>query len=126
MRTRYPQVDLVYGGEYQETNEALANTLATFPVALLLIYMLLATLFRSYLQPFIVLTSVPLGFAGVVFGVGVLDYKVSFSLLYASVGLAGVVVNDALVLVDFINRARRDGMPMLDAVALAERGDFGP
>ena len=81
--------------------------------------MLLATLFRSYLQPFIVLTSVPLGFAGIVFGIGALDYNVSFSLLYASVGLTGVVVNDALVLVDFINRARRNGMPMLEAVAQA-------
>lgn len=119
IRARYPQVDIIYGGEYQETNEALANTLAAFPVALLLIYMLLATLFRSYLQPFIVLTSIPLGFAGIVFGVGALDYTISFSLLYASVGLAGVVVNDALVLVDFINRARRGGMPMLEAVAQA-------
>jgi HAE1 family hydrophobic/amphiphilic exporter-1 len=119
IRARFPQVDIIYGGEYQETNEAMANMLAAFPVALLLIYMLLATLFRSYLQPFIVLTSVPLGFAGIVFGIGALDYKVSFSLLYASVGLTGVVVNDALVLVDFINRARRDGMPMLEAVAQA-------
>ena len=119
IRARYPQVDLIYGGEFQETNEALANTLAAFPVALLLIYMLLATLFRSYLQPFIVLTSIPLGFAGIVFGVGALQYTISFSLLYASVGLAGVVVNDALVLVDFINRARRNGMPMLEAVAQA-------
>ncbi len=116
---RFPAVDLIYGGEYQESNESIANTIAAFPVALLLIYMLLATLFRSYLQPFIVLTSVPLGFAGIVFGVGVMDYKISFNLLYAAVGLAGVVVNDALVLVDFINRARREGAPMLEAVSQA-------
>jgi HAE1 family hydrophobic/amphiphilic exporter-1 len=119
IRARYPQVAIIYGGEYQESNEAIANTLAAFPVALLLIYMILATLFRSYVQPFIVLTSIPLGFAGIVFGVGVLDYTVSFSLLYASVGLTGVVVNDALVLVDFINRARRDGMPLEEAVMQA-------
>jgi len=117
--SRYPEVDLVYGGEYQESNESIASTVAAFPVALLLIYMLLATLFRSYSQPFIVLTSVPLGFAGIIFGVGIMDYKISFNLLYAAVGLAGVVVNDALVLVDFINRARRDGMPMLEAVSQA-------
>ncbi|MEZ4352725.1 MAG: efflux RND transporter permease subunit [Myxococcota bacterium] len=116
---RFPQVDIVYGGEYQESNEAIANTLAAFPVALLAIYMLLATLFRSYLQPFIVLTSVPIGFAGIVFGVGALGYTVSFSLLYAAVGLAGVVVNDALVLVDFTNRARSEGMPLLEAVSQA-------
>ncbi|MDC1294712.1 efflux RND transporter permease subunit [Myxococcota bacterium] len=119
IRTRFPQVDLVYGGEYQESNESIENTLAAFPVALLLIYMLLATLFRSYTQPFIVLTAVPLGFAGIVFGVMVMGYSVSFNLLYAAVGLAGVVVNDALVLVDFINRARRQGVSTLDAVAQA-------
>ena len=119
VRERFPQVDLVYGGEYQESNESVASTVAAFPVALLLIYMLLATLFRSYAQPFIVLTAVPLGFAGIVFGVAVMNYSVSFNLLYAAVGLAGVVVNDALVLVDFINRARRAGVAMLDAVAQA-------
>ncbi|MBW2268885.1 MAG: efflux RND transporter permease subunit [Deltaproteobacteria bacterium] len=119
IRQRFPQVNLIYGGEYQESNEAIANTVAAFPVALLLIYMILAALFRSYSQPFIVLTSVPLGFAGIVFGVGVFGYNVSFNLLYASVGLTGVVVNDALVLVDFINRGRRDGVPMLEAVAQA-------
>jgi multidrug efflux pump subunit AcrB len=119
IRARYPQVDLVYGGEYQESNESVASTVAAFPVALLLIYMLLATLFRSYVQPFIVLTSVPLGFAGIVFGVLVMNYSISFNLLYAAVGLAGVVVNDALVLVDFINRARREGMPMIEAVLQA-------
>ncbi|MEM9177108.1 MAG: efflux RND transporter permease subunit [Myxococcota bacterium] len=119
IRERYPAVDLVYGGEYQESNESMRETLAAFPVALLAIYMLLATLFRSYTQPLIVLTSVPLGFAGIIFGVLTLDYKVSFNLLYAAVGLSGVVVNDSLVLVDFINRARRGGTPLLEAVAQA-------
>jgi multidrug efflux pump subunit AcrB len=119
IRERYPEVDLIYGGEYQEGNEAMANTIAAFPVALLMIYMILSALFRSYSQPFIVLTSVPLGFAGIIFGVGVMGYNVSFDLLYASVGLSGVVVNDALVLVDFINRGRRNGVPLLEAVIQA-------
>lgn len=119
IRVRYPEVDVLYGGEYQESNEAMANTLAAFPVALLLIYMILAALFRSYAQPLIVLTSIPLGFAGIVFGVGFMEYKVSFNLLYASVGLAGVVVNDAIVLIDFVNRARASGMSVVDAVRQA-------
>ena len=77
--------------------------------------MILASLFRSYVQPFVVLTSIPLGFAGIVFGVGVFGYTVSFNLFYASVGLAGVVVNDALVMVDFINKRRREGASVVDA-----------
>jgi HAE1 family hydrophobic/amphiphilic exporter-1 len=119
IRLRFPEVDVFYGGEFEDSNEAMASTFAAFPVALLGIYMILAALFRSYLQPAIVITSVPMGFAGIVFGVWVLDYNVSFQLLYASVGLAGVVVNDALVLVDFINRARRSGMSLEEAVVLA-------
>jgi len=119
IQARFPEVDLVYGGEYQETNEAMANTLAAFPVALLLIYMILAALFRSYVQPLIVITSIPVGFAGIIFGVGLMGYDISFNLLYASVGLAGVVVNDALVMVDFINRAIRAGMPLPEAIRQA-------
>ena len=119
IQARYPEVDLVYGGEYQESNESMANTFAVFPVALLLIYMILAALFRSYVQPVIVITSIPLGFAGIVFGVGVLGYEISFNLMYASVGLAGVVVNDALVMVDFINRARVGGMALPEAIRQA-------
>ena len=53
---------------------------------------------RSYLQPIIVISSIPIGFAGIVFGVWVLDYNVSFQLLYATVGLAGVIVNGLVVL----------------------------
>ena len=64
-------MNIIYGGEYQESNEAIASTVAAFPVVLLLIYMILAALLRSYTQPFIVLTSIPLGFAGIVFGVGI-------------------------------------------------------
>ena len=119
IEARFPEVDLIYGGEYQDSNEAMANTFAAFPVALGLIYMILAALFRSYLQPVIVLTAIPLGFAGIIFGVWVLGYSISFNLLYASVGLAGVVVNDSLVMVDFTNRARRNGMSIHEAIRQA-------
>jgi HAE1 family hydrophobic/amphiphilic exporter-1 len=113
---RYPEVEVIYGGEFQETAKAFANLRAAFPVALLLIYMILAAQFRSYLQPLVVATAIPFGLMGVVAGVGLMGYTVSFDLLYATIGLTGVVVNDSLVMVDFINRARRDGMPLLEAV----------
>lgn len=119
VEARHPEVDLIFGGEFQESNESMANTAAVFPVALLLIYMILAALFRSYLQPVIVITSIPVGFAGIIFGVGLMGYDISFNLMYAMVGLAGVVVNDALVMVDFINRAIDDGMPLPDAIRQA-------
>jgi multidrug efflux pump subunit AcrB len=126
VETRYPEVDVRYGGEFEETGEAFANIRRAFPIALVAIYMILAALFRSYLQPLVVTAAIPFGLAGIVLGVGLLDYKVSFVLMYATLGLSGVVVNDSLVMVDFINRARRGGMPLLEAVRQSGARRFRP
>ena len=112
---RYPGVSVDYSGEFESQGEAFADLIRVFPVALLAIYMLLAALFRNYLQPMVVVAAIPFGLMGVVFGVGLLGYNVSFILMYATIGLTGVVVNDSLVMVDFINRAREGGMPLRDA-----------
>jgi len=113
---RYPGVSVDYSGEFESQGEAFADLARVFPVALVAIYMLLAALFRNYLQPIVVVAAIPFGLMGVVFGVGLLDYNVSFILMYATLGLTGVVVNDSLVMVDFINRARAGGMPLREAV----------
>lgn len=123
---RYPEVEVRYGGEFEETQEAFANLFAVFPVAFLAIYMILAALFRSYVQPLIVTAAIPFGLMGIVLGVGAMGYSVSFVLLYSTIGLTGVVVNDSLVMVDFINRARRDGLPLLEAVRLSGARRFRP
>jgi multidrug efflux pump subunit AcrB len=116
VEVRYPGVSVDYSGEFESQGEAFADLVRVFPVALVAIYMLLAALFRNYLQPIVVVAAIPFGLMGVVFGVGLLDYNVSFILMYATLGLTGVVVNDSLVMVDFINRARQGGMPLREAV----------
>jgi HAE1 family hydrophobic/amphiphilic exporter-1 len=116
---RYPEVALAYGGQGQATQEAVAKMIAVFPVAVLLIYCILAGLFRSYLQPVVVAIAIPFGFMGVVAGTWMLNYSFSMYIMYATLGLTGVVVNDSLVMVDFINRARASGMPLLEAVRLS-------
>ncbi len=78
--------------------------------------MILAAQFRSYVQPIIVCSAIPIGLVGTIFGIWLMGYAVSFSILYAILGMCGVVVNDSLVMVDFINRARASGMPLIDAV----------
>jgi len=113
---RHPEVELEFGGEYEVTRETMQNLFAAFPVALLLIYGVLAALFRSYLQPLVVATAIPLGMIGVIAGTVILDYKLSMAIMYGAIGLTGVVVNDSLVMVDFINRARAQGLPLLEAV----------
>ncbi len=113
---QYPQIEVTYGGEFAETGKAFDAIGDVFPVAFLAIYMILAALFRSYLQPLVVTLAIPFAFVGVVAGVGLLGYSISYLLFYSTVGLTGVVVNDSLVMVDFINRARARGMPVLQAV----------
>ena len=126
LQLRYPELEVRFGGEFEESGEAFADIFRTFPVAFVAIYMILAALFRSYLQPFIVAAAIPFGFLGVIVGVAVFDYSVSFILLYATIGLTGVVVNDSLVMVDFINRARAEGMSVRDAVRRSGERRFRP
>lgn len=124
---RYPQLEVRYGGEFEESGEAFADLGRAFPVAIVAIYMILAALFRSYAQPLVVITAVPFAFVGIVLGVALLDYSVSFVLLYAAIGLTGVVVNDSLVMVDFINRARREeGLDLVEAVRQSGARRFRP
>ncbi len=123
---RYPGVRVVFGGEFAETEKSFGAVVAVFPIALLSIYMILAALFRSYLQPLVVTVAIPFAFVGVVAGVTLLGYSVTFLLFYAMVGLTGVVVNDSLVMVDFVNKARAEGMPVLEAVRQSGIRRFRP
>ena len=116
LAVRFPEVEVVFGGEAESERKAFADLRSVFPVALLLIYMILAAQFRSYAQPLIVITAIPFALIGVVLGVWILGYQMSFVMIYAAIGLAGVVVNDSIVMVDFINRARQGGEPVLEAV----------
>ena len=113
---RHPEVDLSFGGEAEATREMFEGLIAAFPIAMLSIYGILAALFRSYVQPLVVATAIPFGFIGVILGTLLLGYDLSMSMMYGTIGLTGVVVNDALVMVDFINRARAGGMPLREAI----------
>ncbi len=113
---RYADVEIYYGGEFEVTKRTNREIGQLMPIALLLVYMILAALFRSYWQPLIVVTAVPYGIIGVIAGVGIFGYAMSMAIFYATIGLIGVVVNDSLVMVDFINRARASGLPLYEAV----------
>lgn len=116
---RYPGYRLDYGGEYQETQESFASLLLAFGVAILLIYLILGTEFQSFIQPLIVMFTVPFAFIGVVIGLVVMRYPFTLNAGVAIVALAGVVVNDSIVLVDFIKRARARGVGRWESVVQA-------
>ncbi len=123
---RYPGVDMVYGGEYQMTYDSFAQMRRAFILALIAIYGILAAQFRSYVQPIVVMSVIGFSFIGVIIGIYLLDYSLSMFVIYAMVGLAGIVVNDSLVLIDFINKERARGTSAIDAITTASGKRFRP
>ncbi|MCK5597637.1 MAG: efflux RND transporter permease subunit, partial [Candidatus Eisenbacteria sp.] len=105
----YPGYEIEFGGEYEETQESFLSLFTSFLVAILLIYLILGTEFQSFIQPLIVMFTVPFAFIGVVIGLVVMRYPFTLNAGIAIVALAGVVVNDSIVLVDFVKRARARG-----------------
>ena len=87
-----------------------------FPMAILGMFIIIATIFRSYVQPFIILFTVPFGIIGGVAAHYLLGFNLSMMSIFGMVALAGVVVNDAIVLIERINENIAQGMPFLDAI----------
>ncbi len=113
---RYPGQRVVVKGERQEMEESLGALPQISLITLFVIYFVLGSLFKSFVQPFIVMAAIPFAFGGVVIGHLVMGENLSFLSLLGFVALAGVVVNDSLILVDFINRSRRRGTSAYDSI----------
>ena len=115
-----------FGGQRREFYESLAALGRGFLVALLLIYVLLAIPFRSYVQPLVVMTAIPFGIVGALAGHLLMGIELSTISLMGVVALAGVVVNDSLVLVDAANAQRTEGSSHFEAIAWAGARRFRP
>lgn len=119
IQPRYPGVELVVGGEFAEIADLLVQILRVFLLGVFLIYAVLGAQFKSFTQPLLILLSVPMAFAGVVLYLVLSGTPFSTTVLYAGVALAGIAVNDSIVLIDFINELRKQGMTIADAVTEA-------
>ncbi|MBN1848071.1 MAG: efflux RND transporter permease subunit [Deltaproteobacteria bacterium] len=118
LKNRYPDLKLSVRGDQKNTQETFGSLYIGFPLAIIGIFIIIATVFRSYIQPFIILITVPFGIIGATLGHSVLGYDLTMISIFGMVALAGVVVNDAIVLIDCINRNLARGMYFLDAVQL--------
>jgi multidrug efflux pump subunit AcrB len=121
IRLRHPGVDLDFSGELEDIQESLDAMLVLFLFGIGLIYLILGTQFRSYWQPFMILTTVPLAFTGVTFGLAVSGNPLSLFTLYGVVALAGIAVNAAIVMIDAANQRLTAGMSVLHATVYAAR-----
>ena len=107
--SKYPGYILEFGGRAEQQRESYTSLGLAFIVAIIIIYTILAWQFKSYVQPLIVMLALPFAFIGVIIGLVVTRLPFSLPVLIGVVGLAGVVVNDSLILVDFVNRLREEG-----------------
>jgi len=112
----YPGAEINFSGEFEDTRRSYISLTYAFFVALLVIYLILATQFRSYLQPLIILSAIVFSLIGVVFGKLITQGLFTVNSFIAVVGVTGVVVNDSLVLVDFINKRYLSGMTRREAI----------
>ena len=116
---RYPAVEFQLQGNSKEEQEAMLSLLKGMAFALFAIYALLAIPLKSYSQPLIIMSVIPFGIVGAIIGHLVLDQAVSVLSICGIIALSGVVVNDSLIMVDFVNRARQEGHRLFDAAISA-------
>lgn len=126
MAKRYPGVNLDFSGEFQEFKESFAGLAQLFAFGILLVYAILGAQFRSYIQPLVILGTVPLAFVGATLGLLVSGNPFSILALYGWVALAGIAVNDAIVLMTFVNYRKQQGADGGEAVIEAGRLRFRP
>lgn len=122
----YPSVNYRVAGATRSQQEVARDLLLGTAFALFLIYALIAIPLKSYLQPLLIMSVIPFGMIGAVVGHWMLGIPISMLSLFGIIALAGVVVNDSLILVDFVNRHRRAGETRIDAAVKAARARFRP
>lgn len=119
--SRFPGIDIDITGQFDDIQESLSAILALFIGAIGLIYLILGAHFKSYLQPLIILSAVPMAFIGVTIGLFVSGNPLSLYTLYGIVALAGIAANDSIVLISAANQARSRGLGMARAIVIAAK-----
>jgi multidrug efflux pump subunit AcrB len=121
-----PGYELLFLGEKKEAADSLKDMRSALVIALAIIFFILASLFKSLLDPLVVMFAIPFGFIGVVFGHFLFGYHLQFLSMIGFLALTGIVVNDSLILVEFAKRLRAQGWDRMDAMVEAGRVRIRP
>ncbi|QEP42258.1 efflux RND transporter permease subunit [Ectothiorhodospiraceae bacterium BW-2] len=121
LQQRHPDLKVEWLGEKRAAGESMRDMGLALLIALLLIFVILTALFNSLLDSLVVMVAIPFGMIGVVMGHWLLDLNLQFLSMIGFLALAGIVVNDSLILIDFVNRYRREGHPRFEALLEAGR-----
>ncbi|MBN2137358.1 MAG: efflux RND transporter permease subunit [Sedimentisphaerales bacterium] len=126
LMSEFPGLQFRFAGEQRERDESLGSLKLNFVIALLAIYAILAIQFRSYAQPAIVMSAIPFGIVGATLGHLVMGFNLSILSMFGIVALAGVVVNDSLIMIDLINRERSGGIGLTQVLRDCATRRFRP
>ncbi|MBF0621141.1 MAG: efflux RND transporter permease subunit [Magnetococcales bacterium] len=126
LKERFPEIELTLTGQQREQGETFSSLKTNYPLALFVIFALIAIPFKSYVQPIIIMSVIPLGFVGAVVGHWIMGFGLSMVSLLGIVALSGVVVNDSLVLIHATNQARHSGKGALEAIIFGGVRRFRP
>ncbi|MGF1579873.1 MAG: efflux RND transporter permease subunit [Gemmataceae bacterium] len=122
----FPGLRVRWEGQQEQTVESIQSLILGLAIALVAMFVVLTLEFNSYFQPIIIMAIIPFGLVGAVLGHAVMGLAFTLFSLFGLVALTGVVVNDSIVLIDFINHRVRDGMPVSEALLDAGRRRFRP
>ena len=123
---RYPGISYNLEGQEKETRKSMDSIKSGYLLAMMGIFLLLAYQFRSYVQPVIIMMAIPFGLIGAILGHLIMGMHFTMISIFGIVALSGIVVNDSLILIDFINRAIRRGVAVDDAVIQSGKARFRP
>lgn len=126
LQQQYPGLGFSFAGHQKDMRDSLKSLFHGLIAILILIFGLLAMLFRSYMQPLIVMSVIPFSVIGVVAGHLIMGFSLSVMSMFGFIALVGVVVNDSLILIEFANRKRRAGEKIEDAIQKAAMQRFRP
>ncbi len=121
-KAEIPSVSLVFGGAQESTNESMSSLFSALKLSLIGIFALLVFLFKSYLRPVIIMTTIPLGLLGFSVAFFLHGRPVSFLALIGIIGLGGIIVNSGIVLISFIDEMRAEGKYSLDEILIKASG----
>ena len=126
LQAKYPGITYTIKGDTKEASDSNKSLMTSFMLAMVTMYALMAIPFRSYLQPIIIMSVIPFGVIGAILGHWLFQEPLSQLSVFGIVALTGVVVNDSLVMVDYINRCRKEGGSMFDIIRHAGGARFRP
>lgn len=122
----YPEISVKWQGQREQSQESVGSLKVGFGIAILAMFVLLVLQFKSYAQPILILAVIPFGMIGAVWGHALLGLPLTLFSMFGLVALAGVVVNDSIVLIDFINTRLKAGVEPIEALIESGQRRFRP